>query len=567
MACSKIFSGELPELLGEIIQYFRSDFSTLYSCILVNRLCCRLTIPLLWENPFSITPNNEYHKIQFIETYLVNLNDNDKIKLNEFGKNHLSLSYTLFNYPSFIQFMDTHLICDCIKNWVLAIKENEELLFLFDKNTDDLEFIKFEKFIYKSLIKMFIESEASLYTFVVKHRHKYFDIVTELVLQSPNFIYNIKNLYIESYFFERGDINLYLLLEFLNFNCNSISSLYFPSFYEDNTTTIEYLTKLFESQKNPRKIFFNYNFPHSILLNSNCLNTLNTIIFYNINFKNINVLNEVFEQLNVLESIHIFYCRSLDSNFVQQIINITKPFKLKSLFMNEMIESVELLLQKSGDYLENFGFRSFKIDGYYGAEPKSELQILELITRYCTKIKLFELIEFNYQNIYSAFSLIANIRQILNYITIDLDCNELYPNYRGYNHDKVSPIVLQNLGQCLPFKLEYLNLSLIMNTNDLEIFLKKSQNTFIKKLLFGNILDGQEEDNMLHTNIKEHIMKKKRVKYFAFKSLYAGGYDHKELYYLKDEVKEFRLNNIIVKKYDDLKIDDKKLIGNLMNIY
>ncbi|GBC09392.1 hypothetical protein RclHR1_08820003 [Rhizophagus clarus] len=53
MTCSKIFS-ELPELLSEIIQYFRCDFSALHSCILVDRLWCRLAIPLLWENPFSI---------------------------------------------------------------------------------------------------------------------------------------------------------------------------------------------------------------------------------------------------------------------------------------------------------------------------------------------------------------------------------------------------------------------------------------------------------------------------------------------------------------------------------
>jgi hypothetical protein len=43
---------------------------------------------------------------------------------------------------------------------------------------------------------------------------------------------------------------------------------------------------------------------HSLLKlkNSNCLKTLNIIIFYNVNFKNMIVLSEVFNQLNVLES-------------------------------------------------------------------------------------------------------------------------------------------------------------------------------------------------------------------------------------------------------------------------
>uniref|UniRef100_U9T5P7 F-box domain-containing protein n=1 Tax=Rhizophagus irregularis (strain DAOM 181602 / DAOM 197198 / MUCL 43194) TaxID=747089 RepID=U9T5P7_RHIID len=56
MSCSKIFSGDLPELIYEIIKYFQNDFSTLHSCILVNRLWCRLAIPLLWENHSQFLP-------------------------------------------------------------------------------------------------------------------------------------------------------------------------------------------------------------------------------------------------------------------------------------------------------------------------------------------------------------------------------------------------------------------------------------------------------------------------------------------------------------------------------
>jgi hypothetical protein len=80
MSCSKIFSGDLPELTYEVIKYFRNDFSALHSCILVNRLWCRLAIPLLWENPFSI-PTKNYN---FIEIYLHYLNDDLKTKINKY---------------------------------------------------------------------------------------------------------------------------------------------------------------------------------------------------------------------------------------------------------------------------------------------------------------------------------------------------------------------------------------------------------------------------------------------------------------------------------------------------
>src|ERR1044071_8582817 len=100
MACSKLFSGDLPELSTFIAQNLRSDIKTLYSLALVNRFWCRIVIPLLWEDPFSI----KIHKAssRFLDTYFLFLNDNDKEKLKfyEYGSN----SYKpLFNYPSLIK--------------------------------------------------------------------------------------------------------------------------------------------------------------------------------------------------------------------------------------------------------------------------------------------------------------------------------------------------------------------------------------------------------------------------------------------------------------------------------
>src|SRR2546429_556383 len=80
------------------------------------------------------------------------------------------------------------------------------------------------------------------------------------------------------------------------------------------------------------------------------------IVFYNINFKNIIILSEVFEHLKFLESIHLCFCHSLNS---QQIISITKSLKLRALLIDNetfQIESYQLLLQQSGDHLENIGF-------------------------------------------------------------------------------------------------------------------------------------------------------------------------------------------------------------------
>ncbi|RGB22099.1 hypothetical protein C1646_776653 [Rhizophagus diaphanus] len=492
MACSKLFLGDLPELISKVIQYFRYNHKTLHSCILVNRLWCHLAIPLLWEDPFSIKDPKNYH---FIEIYLHYLNDDDKTKLNEY------------------------------------------LLFL-----------------------IFIENEVNLHSFEVTLPKgidiDWFDEIFELILQNPNFIYNIKNFEINLY------NNITKFLRVIYSNCHSISSLYIkvPSYYYDISSYLiieKSLSQLINSQENLQKISFGFNkFPlyHSLLSlkSHNCSNTLNTIIFNCVNFKDIIVLNEVFNQLNVLESIHIVCCYSLDYNFIQQISNVTRPFKLKSLFLHEtlQIESLKLLIQKSGNYLEKFGIS-------FGITDNESQQLLPLITKYSGKIKYLVTTWLDNENVYLLFSLIENITQILSYLTIN------YIDFNYFDRHNISLIILQNIGQILPLKLEYLNLILSVNTSDLKIFLENFQNTFIKKLLIGNMKNDESQDILPY--IKECIVKKKRVKYLAISKTFYG--ENEDLFFQKDVVKEFQLYDIQVLNYDDLLINFYNFIKEVVYYY
>src|SRR5688572_8620931 len=119
MACSKIFSGDLPEVSTYIIQNLRNDFNTLYSCALVNRFWCRLAIPLLWEDPFSVKyrENLSFH---FLDTYFLFLNDNDKIKVKEIKPYEFdsNLHTPLFNYPSLIKTLKYFRIQLHVANWL-----------------------------------------------------------------------------------------------------------------------------------------------------------------------------------------------------------------------------------------------------------------------------------------------------------------------------------------------------------------------------------------------------------------------------------------------------------------
>src|SRR6266480_4295968 len=122
MACSKLFTGDLPEISSHIIQNLHNNHNTLYSLTLVNRFWCRLAIPLLWENPFSkITCNYRENLLRnFLDTYFLFLNDNDKSKLKEIISlsSDSNLQKPLFNYPSLIKTMDIDRIRLHVSNWI-----------------------------------------------------------------------------------------------------------------------------------------------------------------------------------------------------------------------------------------------------------------------------------------------------------------------------------------------------------------------------------------------------------------------------------------------------------------
>ena len=87
----------------------------------------------------------------------------------------------------------------------------------------------------------------------------------------------------------------------------------------------------------------------------------------------------------------LLYCYPT-SQFIQQILNVTKTLKLKTLCVNEdhdllQIELFQLLFQKIGDYLEVFEFWSF----YLLVDDDLKKKLLDSVMRHCTKIKYLDL--------------------------------------------------------------------------------------------------------------------------------------------------------------------------------
>ncbi|CAB5199769.1 unnamed protein product [Rhizophagus irregularis] len=250
MSCSKIFSGDLPELTFKIMKYFQNDYSTLHSCILVNRLWCRLSIPLLWENPFSIHTEN----YNFIEIYLHSLNDDfitNKYKII----NKSSHSNILFNYPRFLKYLNTNEFIFSVDKWSKLVT-----------STTNSEDIKKLTDICVLLFKIFIENEVNLHTLEIEFQSNYYQtcfgiILDELILKNTNFIHNIRNL------------NLYNVYN-----------------YEENSVIKDRISQMINLQQNLKKILISDRFSLGRIvyqmfnLIENIKQNLNYLLISNINF-------------------------------------------------------------------------------------------------------------------------------------------------------------------------------------------------------------------------------------------------------------------------------------------
>ncbi|KAF0494351.1 hypothetical protein F8M41_021260 [Gigaspora margarita] len=75
---SKIFKGDMPELLEHILNHLNNEIDSLYSCALVSQHWCKISIPILWQNPFSVDKSP-----LFISQYFSSLDENEKLVESE----------------------------------------------------------------------------------------------------------------------------------------------------------------------------------------------------------------------------------------------------------------------------------------------------------------------------------------------------------------------------------------------------------------------------------------------------------------------------------------------------
>ncbi|RIA83088.1 hypothetical protein C1645_787112 [Glomus cerebriforme] len=102
--------------LREILGYFKNDCSTLYSLLFVNRLWCKIVVPLLWRQPFDMTSLENYDLI--IQTYIYCLSEKEK---SHFILAGVKLPYhptPFFDYPTYLRSFDSDKFRQALNLWL-----------------------------------------------------------------------------------------------------------------------------------------------------------------------------------------------------------------------------------------------------------------------------------------------------------------------------------------------------------------------------------------------------------------------------------------------------------------
>ncbi|RIB25265.1 hypothetical protein C2G38_2031216 [Gigaspora rosea] len=107
------------DCLINIIEYLKNDRATLYSCVMVNRIWCKTSIPLLWYRPFEHQMIGK--EVRILHTYISCLNFHDKAELIDHGIRLPDMPNPIFDYPKYLRGFDNENFDRAIEDWMMML--------------------------------------------------------------------------------------------------------------------------------------------------------------------------------------------------------------------------------------------------------------------------------------------------------------------------------------------------------------------------------------------------------------------------------------------------------------
>ncbi|PKC69736.1 hypothetical protein RhiirA1_503661 [Rhizophagus irregularis] len=484
------------ETWTQIFNYLESR-ADLHSCLLVNRLWCRIMVKILWEHPFSYNMSHEKFK-SILKTYLTCLNERSIERLEESGIKLIMFNNKkpMFAYNEFLRdlVIDSIRFDICIYNLINESKEEQKIKKInkkrrnFQEKSEDLKDIrkiqqKYSKegdLILEELIKLICSKSNKIRSLSVSPCNMMDYMITLLKDENNYYFNNIKSFTINStskVYNSYEPIKVYELIFALSRVSKNITHIRVNNACQSYQSELgDSLGILLNSQTNLRSLDLEYLtepvYYEPIISKSNIISTLSDISFKNINFGNIsqksmNSLIKLSQNLKILKVASCLNC-SLLCDAMKQCSNLVE-FTYETCQFGEDLDFLLTILKSSSSslrYLDIFWIR----DGSNDNESLlKRLKLINCISEHCTKLTYLKLRRLNSEDLFSIWYGCKQL-EVLSFF-----CNE----HSDWDDS------LEDLGRLLPCTLKVLKIGhwieMPFSAMALESFLKGCKES-LKKL-------------------------------------------------------------------------------------
>ncbi|GBC04752.1 hypothetical protein RclHR1_05850001 [Rhizophagus clarus] len=340
------------DVLHLIFEQVQDDKKALYSCLLVNKIWCETTVPILWKNPWKCLINRENEKLLLgiIISHLSNASRNKIREHNLLSDFHQKLS---FNYISYCRHLDL-----------------DEILRIIDENIDKKSIMLS---VQDEILNLFINEDMK---FTHLYMRKNFEHQIHL-------FYGVERCFSEIEFLSCStSINNNILTKLAE-ACKSIKELKLFIDLGNNNCRI---VKLIEVQRRLFNIDLHYAYgdePFYKILEDSLIKHAGTIQYCKVNkLPSANFLSS-FVNLKELDFDNLGFSYNIQENYLE---NLSFPFLqiLKSSNVSIKILT-DLIKNTSGNLIE------IKID-YISHDEIDNKKLIQVIYQKCPNIKYLTLL-------------------------------------------------------------------------------------------------------------------------------------------------------------------------------
>ncbi|GBB87763.1 hypothetical protein RclHR1_14260004 [Rhizophagus clarus] len=348
-----------------ILKYLYKDHKTLFSCLLVNKQWCEITVPILWRKPWKLCISSEFWEY-ITDSLILCLSDYSKqvLHINGIISSTILTQKPKFDYISHIKYISQDIITKFVNNYIIINFEEET----FSPMHKDL--------LFEEIWRMFLNQCISLQSITLPNIKiidylnegnclKYIkklicstDIDSSLFLDLSKICQNItKFIIIQNKNLENDEIGLNTLIE----SQNNIEELKIESFMN------------IENNSLAKSLSFHTNSLKSITLKN--FNSLPSSLFYNSEFPNLKILKiKLINNLKILDTIKLPNLEILEilnnSSLIDQTIDIYSKLISTTTMGNLKKINIEVSNDQCFDDLKEF---------------------FEIITNFCNKIEYLTL--------------------------------------------------------------------------------------------------------------------------------------------------------------------------------